>query len=114
MSVAGYSYRSTIAPYGDEFFLPLNRKNREAAGLAAGDTVEVAIEVDTEPRTIEPPADLAEALDANPDAASTFDSFSYSHRREYVEWIDEAKRPETRERRIAKTIERLVDGRTQR
>jgi hypothetical protein len=109
-----HAYRTTIAAYGNEFFVPLNRKNREAAGVAAGDRVEVAISLDAEPRTIEPPDDLAAALSTRPDARVFFDELSYSHRREYVEWIEEAKRAETRARRIAKALDMLARGESQR
>lgn len=110
----GHTYRSTIAPYGDDFFLPLNRKNRDASGLAAGDTVEVTIEHDDEPRVIEPPDDFADALSRNGAARATFEAFSYSHQREYVEWIEDAKKQETRDRRIAKALQMLAEGRTHR
>ena len=114
IELSGYSYRTTIAPYGDDFFVPLNRKNREASGLTAGDTVEIGISFDAEPRTIDPPDDLAAALSTRPEAETYFDRLSYSHRREYVEWIEEAKKQETRERRIAKALDMLAEGKTQR
>ncbi len=82
--------------------------------MAAGDTVDVTIELDEEPRVVEVPDDLAVALAADADATAAFDRLSYSHRREYVEWIDEAKRAETRARRISATVERLRAGRTAR
>ena len=114
VTVGGHTFRSTIAVYGDDFYLPLNAANREAAGVAAGDTVDVTIELDEEPRVVEVPDDLAVALAADADATAAFDRLSYSHRREYVEWIDEAKRAETRARRISGTVERLRAGRTAR
>ncbi len=107
VTIGGHAYRSTIAPYGDRYLLPLNRANREAAGVAAGDTVAVEVELDTQPRTVEVPADLAAALAEDPAAAAAFERLSYTHRREYVEWITEAKRDETRRRRIAETPARL-------
>ncbi len=107
-----HTYRSTVAPMGGEFLLPLNRKNREAAGVAAGKRVDVTVELDTEPRVVEPPPELAAALAAARDAAETFDGMSYSHQREYAEWVAEAKREETRRRRAAKTVEMLREGRT--
>jgi Bacteriocin-protection, YdeI or OmpD-Associated/Domain of unknown function (DUF1905) len=107
ITIGGHTYRSTIAVYGGRYYLPLNRENREAAGVSAGETVTVEIEADTEPRTVDVPDDLREALAADAPASDAFDALSYSHRKEYVEWISEAKRADTRARRIAKTLERL-------
>jgi uncharacterized protein YdeI (YjbR/CyaY-like superfamily) len=80
------------------------------AGIAQGDTVSVELARDDEPRTIEPPADLAAALAAAPEARSMFAGLSYTHRREYVRWIEEARRAETRTRRVGKAVELLRDG----
>ena len=98
-TINGSPLRSTIAKYGDDYFLVINRKVRQAAGVAAGETVELDLELDTKPRTVRVPKDLAAALDEKTRAA--FDRMSYTHRREYVEWIADAKREETRRRRIA-------------
>ena len=114
VTINGFTYRSTIAAYGDRYYLPLNRNNRRGAGVEAGDRIEVTLEADTQPRRVEVPEDLASALQANEGARSNFEALSFSHRREYVEWIAEAKRPETRNRRIEGAIERLSEGRTQR
>ena len=111
VTLGGHTFRSTIAIYGADFYLPLKAANREEAGVAAGDFVDVTVELDEEPRIVEIPDDLAAALAADGDASAAFDRLSYSHRREYVEWIDEAKRAETRARRIAGTVERLHAGR---
>ena len=111
VTVGGHTYRSTIAKYGDEYFLPLNRENRRAAGVAAGDRVTVSVEPDEEPRTVAVPDDLAAALARDGRAAGAFERLSYSHRREYVEWVTAARRPETRERRIAKALALLAEGR---
>ncbi len=108
----GHTYRSTVAPMGGEFLLPLNRGNREAAGVAAGDEVAVAIALDTEPRVVEPPPELAEALAGASDAAATFDGMSYTHQRECAEWVAEAKQEATRRRRAARAVEMLRAGRT--
>ncbi len=107
-----YAYRSTVAPMGGELLLPLNRRNRAAAGVAAGDTVTITLELDDEPRVVTPPPELAEALASDPEAAAAFDALSYTHQREYAEWVDEAKKPETRTRRAAKSLEMLLEGRT--
>ncbi|HSK97368.1 MAG TPA: YdeI/OmpD-associated family protein [Euzebyales bacterium] len=114
VTVGGYTYRSTVAAYGDEFFLPLNAENRTSAGVAAGDEVDVELELDTAPREVTVPTDLAAALDGDAEARQYFDGLSFSHKREYVSWIEEAKRAETRQRRIASAVDMLRDGRTRR
>jgi uncharacterized protein YdeI (YjbR/CyaY-like superfamily) len=113
VTIGGHTYRSTVAVYGGRYFLPLNRANRAAAGVAAGDTVTVEIEADEEPRTVEVPADVQAALADDPAVAAAFAGLSYSHRKELVDWITEAKREDTRRRRIAKMIEHLRAGETQ-
>jgi hypothetical protein len=100
VTLNGYTYRSTIAAMGGPPCVPLRKSNREAAGLEGGETVEVRLELDTEERTIKPPADLVKALRAMPPAWERWRDLSYSHQREHVEAIDGAKRPETRARRI--------------
>ena len=103
----GYTYRSTVAAYGDVFMLPLSAEHRAAAGVKAGDQVEAAIELDLEPRTVEIPADLATALAAQPGAAAAFDALSYTMRKEYVRQVEEAKAPATRDRRIAGIVVKM-------
>jgi bacteriocin resistance YdeI/OmpD-like protein/uncharacterized protein DUF1905 len=110
VTVGGHTYRSTIAVYGDRFFLPLNRANREAAGVAAGETVEVELELDDEPRTVDVPEELGAALAGDPKAGAAFDALSYTHRREWAEWVAEAKRADTRLRRAAKVVEGVRAG----
>src|SRR5688572_25225801 len=100
VTLNGYTYRSTIAAMGGPPCVPLRKSNREAAGLEGGETVEVRLELDTEERTIKPPADLVKALRAMPPAWDRWRDLSYSHQREHVEAIEDAKRPETRARRI--------------
>jgi Bacteriocin-protection, YdeI or OmpD-Associated/Domain of unknown function (DUF1905) len=112
VTIGGYTYRSTVAAYGDEYFLPLNAGNRERAGVAAGDQVDVDVDLDTAPREVTVPSDLAAALDDDAEARRSFDGLSYSHKREYVSWIEEAKRDETRRRRIAKAVDMLRAGET--
>jgi hypothetical protein len=111
-TVNGAALRSTIAKYGNDYFLPINRQLREAAGAAAGDTVDMELELDPKPRIVRLPKDLAAALDA--EARASFDRMSYSHRKEYVDWIKEAKREDTRRRRIAKAVELIRQGKPQR
>ena len=109
VTVAGYTYRTTVAPYTGEYFVPLAAEHREAAGVAAGQEVDVRIELDTAPRDTALPDDLDAALD---DAArSHFHSLAPSHRKEWVRWVEEAKKPETRAARIERTAAALRAGR---
>jgi Bacteriocin-protection, YdeI or OmpD-Associated/Domain of unknown function (DUF1905) len=110
-TIAGHPFRSTIAVYGGRYYLPLKRALREAAGVAAGDTVPVELELDETPRTVEPPSDLRAALGADPDAAAAFERLSYTHRREYAEWVAGARRAETRRRRVERALAMLREGR---
>ena len=103
-----------MAVYGGRYYLPLNKTNREAAGVAAGDVIEVELQADEETRATDVPDDIATALDGSPEAKAAFDALSYSHQREHVEHITEAKRPETRQRRIERTLDRLLADKTQR
>jgi hypothetical protein len=104
VTINGYTYRSTIAAMGGPPCIPLRASNREAAGIEGGETVDVRLELDTEPRTVTPPADLAKALKAAPPAWQRWQELSYTHRREHVEAVAEAKKPETRRRRIDQTV----------
>jgi Bacteriocin-protection, YdeI or OmpD-Associated/Domain of unknown function (DUF1905) len=110
VNLAGYTYRSTVAAYGDVYMLPLSAKHREAAGVKAGDQVEVTIELDLEPRTVDLPDDLAAALSEKSGARAAFDSLSYTMRKEYVRQVETAKAQETRERRIVKIVASLAEG----
>ena len=112
VTINGHTYRSSVAPLGGEFMLAVSAENREAAGVAAGDEVDVEIELDTEPREVTVPPDFAEALDRDPDARRFFDGLSYSNKRRHVLSIEEAKTPETRQRRIDKAVSMLREGRT--
>lgn len=107
VSLNGYSYRSTVAAYGDVFMIPLSAEHRGAAGVQANDTVEVTIELDTEPRTVEVPDDLATALAEKVGAAAAFEALSPSTRKEHVRQVESAKAPETRARRIANIVAKL-------
>ena len=104
VTINGFAYRSTVAAYGDAYMIPLSQERRVAAGVEAGDTIEVTLELDTEPRTVEIPDDLAAALAAKPGARAAFDKLAYSARKEHVRQVVEAKAQETRERRIAKIV----------
>ncbi len=107
VTLNGYSYRTTVAVMGGAFMLSLSSENREAAGLKGGDEVEVTLELDTEPRTVEVPDDLAAALKNKRGGRSAFDALSYSIRKEYVRQVEFAKAQETRERRITAIVEKL-------
>lgn len=103
VSINGHSYRSTIAIMNGETFVPLRRSNQEAAGVTPGQAYEVTLTLDPEPRTVSLPADLADMLDAA-GARAGWDRLSFSTRREHAEAIESAKRPETREKRLANAL----------
>lgn len=105
VTVAGHRYRSTIAPMGGVSWIPLSAEHRTAAGVAAGEEVDVEVELDTEPRTAQVPDDLAAALDT--DTRRAFDALSYSHQRRHVLAVEGAKAAETRARRVAKVVQEL-------
>ncbi|MET0646804.1 MAG: YdeI/OmpD-associated family protein [Pyrinomonadaceae bacterium] len=106
----GAPFRGSLFPMGGCHFMVVNRHLRAAAGVSGGETVPVVMERDDEPRTIEPPADFARALEGDKEAQATWDKLSYTHRREHVEHIEEAKKPETRLRRIEKSVRMLAAG----
>lgn len=110
ITIGGHTYRTTVASMGGRFLAPLNAANRAAAGVVAGDEVEVEIQADTAPREIIIPSDLSTALADERSVRSFFDSLSFTHRKEWVRWIEEAKKPETRRARIANTVEALRAG----
>jgi hypothetical protein len=107
VTIGGHTYRSTIASRGGRYMLPLSAENRAAAGVAAGNEVEVDVELDTAPREVAVPADLAVALDGDPDARRRFDALPYSHRKEHVRMVESAKSDETRQRRVAGVLTAL-------
>ena len=109
-TVNGTGFRTTVAVYGGVYMIGFNKDLRERAGITIGDEVEVTIELDDQPRTVDVPPALAAALADNREAGVAFDDLSYSHRREYAQWVAEAKREETRERRVAKAVEMLRSG----
>ena len=108
VTIGGHTYRTTVTPMGGQFMIPLSAENRTAAGVAAGDEVDVDIEADTAPREVTVPDDLAAALE--PDVRAIFDRLAYTHRKEWVRWVEDAKKPETRTVRIAKTVDGLRAG----
>ena len=112
VTINGYTYRNTVAVYGDEYLIGVAAEHRSAAGVEAGDQLEVDLELDTAPREIEVPVDFAAALDRDQAAKAFFDGLSYSNKRRFTLSIEEAKSPETRQRRIAKYVAQLHDGRS--
>jgi len=110
ITINRYSYRSSVGSMGGQFLLPVSAQVRAGAKIAAGDEVDVEVELDTEAREVSVPDELAAALDQEPDAKKAFDRMPYSHQMRYVTLIEDAKTPETRQRRIGKTISALLDG----
>ena len=109
VTIKGYTYRSTVAVYGGEFFLPLAAVHRGAAGVNAGQPVQVTVELDAAPREVEVPKDLAAAL-KRAGVRAAFDALAFTHRKEHVRAIEEAKAPETRARRIDKAVAMVASG----
>ena len=105
VTLNGYTYRSTIAAMGGPPCIPLRRSHREAAGLEGGETLTVRLELDTDERVVKAPADLVRALKAAPPAWARWQTQSYSHQREHVDYVEQAKKPETRLRRIDRVAE---------
>jgi hypothetical protein len=112
VTINGHTYRSTIAPMGGAFMLPVSAEVRDRAAVTAGDEVEIQVELDTQPREVTLPSDFAEALDRDSDAKRFFDGLSYSNKRRLVLPVEQAKTAETRQRRIASTVTMLKEGRT--
>jgi len=108
VTIGDYSYRSTVGPYRGANMLPVSAANREGARIAAGDIVEITLELDDQPREVEVPADLAAALDTDAATRAAFDALSFSNRRAHVASVEDAKTAETRERRIAKVVAALA------
>jgi hypothetical protein len=111
VTLPGHRYRTTIAPRGDRFLIPVSGDIRKITGLSAGDEVDVEIELDNEPRVVTVPADLSDAMDAEPETRQFFDKLSYSHQLAHVLAIEQAKTTETRQRRVEKAMAMLRDGR---
>jgi hypothetical protein len=111
-TVNGHTWRTSVARIGGESLLGLNRQVREAAGVAAGDTVDVVVLLDEQPREVDLPDDLATALSTDPTAKAAFDAMAFTHRKEYARWVAEAKRDDTRQRRVAQALEMIRAGKT--
>jgi hypothetical protein len=111
VTINGFTYRSSVAVIDGSYMVGVSAENRAGAGVAGGDEVDVDIELDTAPREVTVPAELAAALDAEPEARRTFDALSYSNKSWHVLQVTGAKTDETRERRIARSVEALKEGR---
>jgi hypothetical protein len=109
-TVNDYTWRTTITRMRGEFLLGLNREVRKQARVEAGDTVDVKLELEAAPREVEVPQALAAALAQDAKAHASFQRLAYTHRKEYARWIDEAKREETRQRRVSEALELLRQG----
>ena len=107
----GTEFGTSIASMGGRFLLGVSAERRQAAGVTPGETYDVDIELDTEPRQLDVPDDLARALDAEPAARAFFDSLSYSKRQWHVLQVSGAKQPETRARRVGASVAMLAEGR---
>ena len=107
VTVNGYAYRSTVAPMGGRYLIPFSSEHRKASGIGGGDAIDVELALDTEPRTVDVPADLRAALDRSPAAAGAWDKLSYSARKAHVNAVLGAKAAETRDRRVAGIVTKL-------
>ncbi len=111
-SVNGYTWRTSVSRMRGEFLLGLNRAVREQARAQAGDIVEVELALDHAEREVELPEALATALAEDSQARAAFDRLAFTHRKEFARWVQDAKRDQTRERRVAEALPMLRDGRT--
>lgn len=109
--INGAEYRTTVFRMDGKYMMVVPKHFREAAGVKAGETITVEMERDTEPRIVEPPQDLRDALNENAQAKAVWEKLSYTHQKEYANAVLEAKKPETRTRRIQKAIEELATKR---
>jgi hypothetical protein len=108
VTLNGYTYRTTVAVYGGRSYLGLRREVRESAAVAPGQRLTVTLTLDDQPRRVEVPDDLARELTRHPETEARFAGLSYTNRKEFVSWIQDAKRPETRQRRIAQVVAQLL------
>jgi hypothetical protein len=114
VTLRGYTFRTSIGTVDGEAKIPVSAAVRVAAGVTAGESLDVTIELDDEPRTVELPADLSAALSAEPAAERFYGQLSYSKQRAFADWVHSARKPETRERRVAESVALLAAGRDQR
>jgi len=104
VTLSEHTYRTSIASMGGRFMMPVSAEVRAAAGVIAGEVIDVDVQLDTEPRTVDVPDDLAAALSAAPGARAAFDAMAYSHRLRWALAVRDAKKPETRSKRIADVV----------
>jgi Domain of unknown function (DUF1905)/Bacteriocin-protection, YdeI or OmpD-Associated len=110
-TINGFTFRSSIFPTGEgTHYMVVNREARAGAGVEAGATITMTMERDTEPRVVTPPAELARALRRNKAARAAWDKLSYTHQKEHARAVEEAKRPETRDRRVERAIAEISAG----
>lgn len=110
-TINGHPFRTSARPHGDgSHYIVVNRSIRDAIQAIPGDVVHVEMDRDTAPRTVDVPADFITAIEADQKLRKSFDSLSYSHKKEFVDWIESAKKMETRDRRIANSVEMLRQG----
>ena len=110
-TINGFPFRNSVFPMGDgKHYMAVNKYMREGARAKGGDTVSIVMEVDTEPRVVTVPADFKKALAKNKEAKAAFDKLSYTHRKKFVEWIEDAKQEETRAKRTEKALMMMVEG----
>ena len=107
ITIHDHTWRSTISVYGGKSFIGISKTNQAAAHVAPGDRVRIEVALDTAPRTVKPPPDLAKALKAHPRAKVAWDKLSFTHKREHAQALETAKKPETRARRLASTLAML-------
>jgi hypothetical protein len=107
VNVNGYEYRSTVAPMGGKYLLPFSADRREESGIQGGDAIDVELTLDTAPRTVDVPDDLQSALNSSATAAAARDKLSYTHRKEHVRSVLDAKKADTRTRRISAVVAKL-------
>jgi hypothetical protein len=111
-TINGHRHRTTVTRMNGEYLFGFSKAAREAARLTVGDTVSFRLELDEAPREVEVPPALQQALDADPDAGRAYEALAYTHRKELARSVAEARRDDTRDRRVAKALELLRSGRT--
>jgi hypothetical protein len=111
-TINGYTWAGRVSRMGGEFLLGLNREVRTGARVEAGDEVTVTIALDEAPREVEVPEALSAALAGDPVAREKYDGLAFTHRKEFARWIAEARKEETRDRRVTQALEMLHEGRT--
>lgn len=111
-TVNGYTWRTSVTRMGGEFLVGLSRAVREAAGVEPGDQVDVHLALDTQPREVEPPPELAAVLATDPAAEAAFASLAFTHRKEFARWVAEAKQEQTKQRRAQQALAMIRAGQT--